>query len=72
LALGLMPGVDKEATPASVVVCPVAASNFGDLNDPESKVSQLLTTRPHYQLRNDLGTGPRVYYLPAQEEGVGI
>jgi len=71
LALGLTPGVDEEATPACVVVCPVGARNFGDLNDPDSKVSQLLATRPHYQLRNDLGTGPRVYYLPAQEEGAG-
>src|SRR3990170_4941704 len=66
LAIGLKPGVDEEATPACVVACPVGARKFGDLNDPESEVSQLLAKHPSYRLREDLGTGPRVYYLPAQ------
>lgn len=64
LAEGLTPGVHREATPACVVECPVEARFFGDLNDPTSKVSQLLATRPHIRLREDLGTAPRVYYLP--------
>jgi Fe-S-cluster-containing dehydrogenase component len=68
LALGLVPGVDEEATPACVVACPVGARKFGDLNDPESEVSRLLRETPSYQLREDLGTMPRVYYLPAREE----
>jgi Fe-S-cluster-containing dehydrogenase component len=38
---------------------------FGDLNDPESNVSKALRDSPHYQLRENLGTAPRVYYLPA-------
>ncbi len=67
LALGLTPGVDEEATPACVNVCPMGARAFGDLNDPESTVSQLLAHNPSYRLREDLGTGPRVYYLPARE-----
>ena len=41
---------------------------FGDLNDKNSQVSQLLADNPHFRLREDLGTGPRVYYLPAREE----
>jgi molybdopterin-containing oxidoreductase family iron-sulfur binding subunit len=43
---------------------------FGDLNDPESNVSKALHNNPTYRLRDDLGTGPRVYYIPAvaQEE----
>jgi len=61
---GLVPGVDREATPACVVECPVQARFFGDLNDPDSTVSRLLATRPHIRLREDLGTSPRVYYLP--------
>jgi Fe-S-cluster-containing dehydrogenase component len=71
LALGLKPGVDAEATPACVVACPVGARKFGDLNDPESEVSKLLADHSHYRLREDLGTGPRVYYLPAREEVSG-
>ncbi len=68
LALGLTPGVDTEATPACVVACPMNARVFGDLNDPHSEVSQLLADHPSYRLREDLGTAPRVYYLPAREE----
>jgi Fe-S-cluster-containing dehydrogenase component len=68
LALGLTPGVDPEATPACVGACPVGARIFGDLNDPHSEVSRSLHEHPHYRLREDLGTGPRVYYLPAHEE----
>ncbi|MBP7691122.1 MAG: 4Fe-4S dicluster domain-containing protein [Anaerolineales bacterium] len=66
LAQGLMPGVDEAATPACVVACPAGARAFGDLNDPHSTVSRLLAENPHYRLREDLGTAPRVYYLPAQ------
>jgi phenylacetyl-CoA:acceptor oxidoreductase subunit 1 len=66
LELGLTPGVDTEATPACVNACPMGARAFGDLNDPESKVSRLLGSHPSYRLREDLGTGPRVYYLPAR------
>ena len=68
LMLGLKPGVDKDATPACVVACPVGARAFGDLNDPESNVSQLLKDHSYFRLREDLGTNPRVYYLPPREE----
>lgn len=68
LALGLTPGVDPDATPACVVACPVGARAFGDLNDPNSPVSKLLRENPNFRLREDLGTGPRVYYLPAKAE----
>ena len=67
LALGLVPGVDPDATPACVVACPVGARQFGDLNDPESNVSKTLRGRASYRLREDLGTSPHDYYLPAEE-----
>jgi phenylacetyl-CoA:acceptor oxidoreductase subunit 1 len=67
LALGLTPGEDPEATPACVNVCPMGARAFGDLNDPESPVSRLLAQYPSHRLREDLGTAPRVYYLPARD-----
>jgi len=68
LAHGLTPGEDAEATPACVNACPVGARIFGDINDPESNVSRTLARYPSFRLREDLGTGPRVYYLPAREE----
>lgn len=70
LALGLTPGVDDDATPACVVVCPTGARQFGDLSNPDSNVSQILKNHASYRLREDLGTGPRVYYLPASEESM--
>jgi phenylacetyl-CoA:acceptor oxidoreductase 27-kDa subunit len=65
LELGLTPGVDLDATPACVNVCPTGARVFGDLNDPLSPASLLLEARTSYRLRDDLGTAGRVYYLPA-------
>ncbi len=68
LSLGQVPGIDQDATPACVVVCPVGARQFGDLGDPDSNVSKLLRGRVSYRLREDLGTSPRVFYLTASEE----
>ena len=68
LKLGLTPGVDQDATPACVVVCPTSARIFGDLNDPESNVSKLLNEHSTYRLRENLGTEPHVYYIPAEAD----
>ncbi len=68
LALGLTPGVDPDATPACSVACPTGARLFGDLKDPQSNVSQVLRRHGSFRLRDDLGTGPRVYYLPPETE----
>ncbi|OGO40914.1 MAG: hypothetical protein A2Z03_03140 [Chloroflexi bacterium RBG_16_56_8] len=65
LELGLTPGLDPDATPACCVVCPTGARFFGDLNDPDSNVSLALKDNASFRLRENLGTGPRVYYLPA-------
>jgi phenylacetyl-CoA:acceptor oxidoreductase subunit 1 len=71
LALGLTPGVDEPATPACVNACPQGARLFGDLNDPDSNVSRALAASPHYRLKEELGAGPRVYYLPASRAQEG-
>lgn len=68
LSLGLTPGVDADATPACVVACPTGARMFGNLNDPESNVSVALRENHTYQLRENLGTGPRVHYIAAIPE----
>ncbi len=66
LAQGLMPGVDEAATPACVNICPVTARWFGDINDPNSEVAQIINNTPTLRLREDLGTDPNVYYIPAE------
>ena len=63
LARGLKPGIDREATPACVNACPAKARYFGDLDDPESEVSQLIKSKKGFQLHSEFGTEPSVYYL---------
>jgi Fe-S-cluster-containing dehydrogenase component len=70
LAMGMQPGVDLAATPACVVACPTGARIFGDLNDPDSPVSQALAEREAYRLKEELDTHARVFYLPVLEDEV--
>lgn len=63
IAEGLTPGEDYDVTPACVNSCPAEARFFGDLNDPDSKVAQLLRDNYTIRLRKELGTNPRVYYI---------
>jgi molybdopterin-containing oxidoreductase family iron-sulfur binding subunit len=49
--------------PACAKTCPAKAIHFGDFNDPESEVSQLLRERQAIRLKEELGTEPNVYYL---------
>ncbi len=63
---GLVPGVDRDATPACVNICPVEARHFGDLNDPRSNVSRIIASVPTLRLRDDLGTDTSVFYIPPE------
>lgn len=49
--------------PACMELCPGRARYWGDLNDPNSEVSQLLATREYKQLLSEEGTKPSYYYL---------
>lgn len=64
LAAGMVPGVDRAATPSCVNACPNDARFFGDLNDKDSPASLALAGSYAVQLKEELGTMPRVYYLP--------
>ena len=63
LAKGLKPGVDPEATPACVNSCIANALHFGDVEDASSNISELLAENQHFRMHEELGTGPRFYYL---------
>ncbi len=49
--------------PACVTTCIGRATYFGDANDPESLVADLIASPNVMRLKEDLGTEPRVYYL---------
>jgi len=63
LSRGLTPGVDPEATPACANACIAQALVFGDVENPDSNVSQLLKHNQHFRMHEELGTGPGFYYL---------
>lgn len=63
VARGLKPGVDPEATPACANSCIANALYFGDLEDPESRVSQLIRENSYFLMHEELGTQPGIYYL---------
>jgi phenylacetyl-CoA:acceptor oxidoreductase 27-kDa subunit len=60
---GLTPGEDPDATPVCVNSCIADALHFGDVDDPDSKVSRLLAENHFFRMHEDLGTNPSFYYL---------
>ncbi|KKM25432.1 hypothetical protein LCGC14_1595040 [marine sediment metagenome] len=61
--------IEKGLEPACVANCPVRALHFGDLDDPNSEVTQFLLERHPFQLLEELGTEPRVYYVGGHPPG---
>jgi len=59
---------DGEVKTACQSVCPTEAIVFGDLNDPNSRVSRLKGEEREYSLLHDLNTRPRTTYLAAISE----
>lgn len=56
---------DGEIVTACQAVCPTEAIVFGDINDPNSRVSRLKAESRNYSLLADLNTKPRTTYLGA-------
>lgn len=54
---------DGDIQPACVQSCPADALVFGDLNDPESRISKLFKEPRNYHLLEELHTLPSVGYL---------
>ena len=55
--------VKKDKLPSCVDACPADARIFGDLNNPKSKVRQLLGKFRPFRLKENLGTKPKVFYI---------
>jgi molybdopterin-containing oxidoreductase family iron-sulfur binding subunit len=54
---------DAEIQPACAAACPANAIAFGNVNDPQSRVSKLMKMDRQYRLLEELGIRPSVAYL---------
>ena len=55
--------IEQGELPACIVSCMGRAGFFGDANDPQSLVSELIGKPNVMRLKEELGTEPKVYYL---------
>jgi len=59
--------IENELQPACVSVCPTECRIFGDMDDPTSQVSQIVQREAFMVRKPEKGTGPKVFYLGADE-----
>ncbi|MBP6324822.1 MAG: 4Fe-4S dicluster domain-containing protein [Sulfurospirillum sp.] len=52
-----------ETTTACQATCPTKVRVFGDLDDPDSEISQLLANKEYRQVKEHLGTEPKLFYI---------
>ena len=55
--------VTEGLQPACVSVCPTKCMYFGDIDDPNSEISNMLKTRKQKTLAPEAGTNPHIFYL---------
>ena len=55
--------VEQGRQPACVETCPTDALVFGDIDDPETPVSQYIKKNSTWTLLEEAGTKPSVYYI---------
>lgn len=63
LQSGLQPGVDPDATPVCVGSCIANALHFGDLDDAQSNVAQMIRAHKTARILDELGTDPALHYI---------
>lgn len=59
--------IERKILPACVTTCIGKATYFGDKEDNNSLVSQLIQNNKVKRLKEELGTNPRVYYIGLEE-----
>jgi len=60
---------DGEIQTACATACPTNAITFGDINDKNSEIKKLATHDRAYNLLEEVGTKPNVYYLTKVRNG---
>lgn len=61
--------LSKGELPACVSVCPTDALTFGDINDENSKVFEILSTTEHYYPKENLKTSPQLAMIANTKGG---
>ncbi len=59
--------IERGILPACVATCVGKATYFGDKEDPQSLVSELIAKSKTMRLKEELGTKPRIYYVGLEE-----
>lgn len=55
--------LERGEEPACMVLCPGRARYYGDLDDPDSEVAELIRKKAWKQVLPEQGTTPSIYYL---------
>lgn len=59
--------IDQGLKPACEIVCPEQAIISGDLDDPNSLISQLIAREPVSVRKPEQGTAPKLFYIDADQ-----
>jgi Fe-S-cluster-containing dehydrogenase component/formate-dependent nitrite reductase membrane component NrfD len=59
--------VENKLEPACVSVCPTECRIFGDMDDPTTAVAQIVQREAFTVRKPEKGTGPKVFYLGADD-----
>lgn len=62
--------IDQGLVPSCVNSCPENARTFGDINNPKSKINQMLAKNAVDTLLPDKGTQPHVFYIGLEDASV--
>jgi Fe-S-cluster-containing dehydrogenase component/formate-dependent nitrite reductase membrane component NrfD len=59
--------IENQLEPACVSVCPTECRIFGDLDDGDSEVAQIVQREAFTVRKPEKGTGPKIFYLGADD-----